>query len=129
MAAYALYVGGEVIHAFSMDPETAALAPIAAPTTAAGGGFMAFSADWNTLYILQYNATILSATSQFALESCNVLTLGGRGEYPLSEQVHYRQPGRRRGIQGAGDRRSGAYPHGAHAAAGERSHRRRDGRR
>jgi hypothetical protein len=53
-AQYTLYVGGEVIHAFTMDPETAALAPIAAPTTAAGGGFMAFSPDWNTLCLLRH---------------------------------------------------------------------------
>ncbi len=66
MAAYALYVGGEVIHAFSMDSETAELAPIAAPTTAAGGGFMAFSADWNTLCILRCNA-ILSVTDHFCI--------------------------------------------------------------
>ena len=48
-AAHALYVGGDVIHAFAMDPETGALEPIAAPTEV-GGGFMCFSADWSTLY-------------------------------------------------------------------------------
>ena len=48
--AYTLYVGGEVIHAFAMDEETGALEAIASPNADAGGGFMAFSADWSHLY-------------------------------------------------------------------------------
>lgn len=50
MTKHTLYVGGDVIHVFDMDPETGALSAVAAPNAAGGGGFMAFSADWQQLY-------------------------------------------------------------------------------